>query len=165
MLLNIKRFLFFILFPFTLFGQTQIGLDIDGEAASDNSGWSVSLSSDGKVVAIGTIANSESNGVVNSGHVRVYDLSAVLSVQNNTFGAGFLVYPNPVNSVINIEIQEVTNGNWQLINPLGQIIKESNFEASELKIRVQDLNSGMYFLKITDSEINQSITKRIIVSD
>jgi len=45
----------------------QRGIDIDGEATSDQSGYSVSLSSDGTIVAIGSIANSE-----NSGHVRVY---------------------------------------------------------------------------------------------
>ena len=32
---------------------TQIGADIDGEAADDESGFSVSLSADGSIVAIG----------------------------------------------------------------------------------------------------------------
>jgi hypothetical protein len=49
---------------------TQVGADIDGEAANDQSGWSVSLSSDGTVVAIGATSNS-GNGS-SSGHVRVY---------------------------------------------------------------------------------------------
>ena len=49
---------------------TKIGDDIDGEAANDNSGHSVSLSSDGTIVAIGAIYNG-GNGS-NSGHVRVY---------------------------------------------------------------------------------------------
>ena len=49
---------------------TQIGSDIDGEAAGDNSGSSVSLSSDGKVVAIGAPSNSDKWG--GSGHVRIY---------------------------------------------------------------------------------------------
>jgi hypothetical protein len=48
----------------------QRGSDIDGEAAYDESGWSLSLSSDGSVVAIGAIGN-DGNGS-NSGHVRVY---------------------------------------------------------------------------------------------
>jgi hypothetical protein len=48
----------------------QQGADIDGEAAGDWSGCSVSLSSDGSVVAIGAIYN-EGNGV-DSGHVRIY---------------------------------------------------------------------------------------------
>ncbi len=49
---------------------TQIGSDIDGEAANDQSGYSVSLSADGSIVAIGAIAN-DGNGNW-SGHVRVY---------------------------------------------------------------------------------------------
>ena len=35
--------------------QTQLGSDIDGEAANDQSGYSVSLSSDGTRVAIGAL--------------------------------------------------------------------------------------------------------------
>jgi len=46
----------------------QVGLDIDGEAAGDQSGWSVSLSADGQRVAVGAIGN---NGF--TGHVRVYE--------------------------------------------------------------------------------------------
>src|SRR5690606_6344549 len=50
---------------------TQIGDDIDAEVAEDQNGWSVSLSSDGSIVAIGAPHN-DGNGS-NSGHVRVYE--------------------------------------------------------------------------------------------
>lgn len=55
-----------------LFAQdwTQIGADIDGEAAGDRSGSAVSLSSDGSIVAIG--ANENDGSGANAGHVRVY---------------------------------------------------------------------------------------------
>jgi hypothetical protein len=49
----------------------QRGDDIDGEAPSDNSGWSVSLSADGRVVAIGAPNNDNPSGS-NIGHVRIY---------------------------------------------------------------------------------------------
>ena len=49
---------------------TQKGFDIDGEAAEDLSGYSVSISSDGLTVAIGSYRN-------NSGHVRVYKIGGV----------------------------------------------------------------------------------------
>ena len=52
---------------------SQLGADIDGEAAGDYSGRSVSLSSDGTIVAIGAPYN-DGNGS-NSGHVRVYQYS------------------------------------------------------------------------------------------
>ena len=49
---------------------SQRGSDINGEATGDNSGHSVSLSSDGSVLAIGAPYNS--GAATNSGHVRVY---------------------------------------------------------------------------------------------
>ena len=49
----------------------QLGQDIDGETAGDQSGKSVSLSSDGNIVAIGAPRN-DGNGL-ESGHVRVYE--------------------------------------------------------------------------------------------
>ena len=54
--------------------QTQLGADIDGEATGDQSGWSVSLSSDGTTVAIGAAGN-DGNGNV-AGHVRIYEYSS-----------------------------------------------------------------------------------------
>ena len=50
----------------------QKGGDIDGEAADDYSGHSVSLSADGSIVAISAIFNDGINGET-SGHVRVYE--------------------------------------------------------------------------------------------
>lgn len=49
---------------------SQIGEDINGRAAGDRSGGSVSLSADGSVVAIGSIKGNGSN--LSSGHVRVF---------------------------------------------------------------------------------------------
>ena len=54
-----------------------IGADIDGEAADDWSGYSVSLSSDGTTVAIGAPYN-DANGS-DSGHVRIYAWNSTTS--------------------------------------------------------------------------------------
>jgi len=54
----------------TLQSWDQRGSDIDGEVAGDQSGYSVSLSSDGTILAIGGIFNDGSGS--NAGHVRVY---------------------------------------------------------------------------------------------
>ena len=53
----------------------QLGADIDGEADGDTSGWSVSLSADGTIVAIGATGNDENGS--NSGHVRVYQWDGI----------------------------------------------------------------------------------------
>ena len=65
----------------------QAGADIDGGTAGDQSGYSVSLSSDGSTVVIGAPYNGD-NGVSNSGLVKVYQLSpssstATLTITSN----------------------------------------------------------------------------------
>lgn len=66
-----KKLLLFILFPSIICAQVQIGQDIDGENAADNMGNKVSLSSDGSVLAVGAIRNSDNGN--NSGYVRVFE--------------------------------------------------------------------------------------------
>ncbi len=69
---------------------TQQGVDIDGEAANDNSGNSVSLSNDGLTVAIGAYGNS---GVgMAAGHVRVYKfISGVWTQQGVDIDGAFAI--------------------------------------------------------------------------
>ena len=74
--------------------QTQLGTDIDGEAANDQSGNSVALSSDGTRVAIGALLN-DGNGS-SAGHVRVYRFASASSAATPVptlplFGLGILV--------------------------------------------------------------------------
>lgn len=69
-----KTFILLCLLPVLSIAQTQIGMDIDGEAAGDRSGSSVSLSAEGNVVAIGAPLN-DGNGN-RAGHVRVYQYIA-----------------------------------------------------------------------------------------
>ena len=72
-----KKLLFFLLIPFLGFSQVQIGQDIDGEAADDWSGHSVSLSTNGKVLAIGDPHNSHGSGK-NSGQVETLKMYLVI---------------------------------------------------------------------------------------
>ena len=58
-------------------GWIQLGVDLDGEAFGDNSGWSVSLSSDGSRLAIGAVNNDDGS----DGHVRVYEWDGISWVQ------------------------------------------------------------------------------------
>ena len=74
--LGFKNLLFYAAFSLLLqvasyaqFGQ--LGPDLDGKAPNDQAGSSVSLSADGRRVAIGSPGNS-GNGY-RAGHVRIYD--------------------------------------------------------------------------------------------
>lgn len=76
---------------------SQLGSDIDGEAAGDNSGISVSLSSDGSILAIG--APNNDGTASNAGHTRVYEWSGSAWVQLGSDIDGEEVFDNSGRSV------------------------------------------------------------------
>ena len=102
---------------------SQIGSDIDGEAAGDHSGWSVSLSSDGTTVAIGA-PYSDGNGNY-AGHVRVYSIcfdTIQQQPQSNTFytvpgDAYFTVIHS--DTTANYQWQEDTGTGWSDLSDQG----------------------------------------------
>jgi cytoskeletal protein CcmA (bactofilin family) len=67
----------------------QLGLDIDGESPEDRSGYSVSINSDGTMVAIGAIYNKD--GGADSGYTRVYKYNGVATTIGGTLGVTGLV--------------------------------------------------------------------------
>ena len=71
------------------------------------------------------------------------------------------MFPNPAKNTLTLAsemegIQEV-----QIVNSLGQIVKEFSFETS-LTIDVKDLNNGIYFVKILS---DNPVTKKIVVKN
>ena len=59
-------------------GWNKLGQDIDGEASDDFSGGSVSLNSQGNIVAIGAFSND--GGGSNSGSTRIYEYDSINNV-------------------------------------------------------------------------------------
>lgn len=51
----------------------QLGLDIDGEAAGDSFGYATSLSSDGKILAVGAYSSESGYKYSATGHVRTFE--------------------------------------------------------------------------------------------
>ncbi len=135
----------------------QVGSDIDGEAAGDLSGFSVSLNADGSIVAIGAIANSD-NGAY-SGHTRVYDLNAVLSIEDNNL-LEVSIYPIPVKEVITLSHKNIDSKikHIEIYNSIGQRVMsmKHNLDA----INVSKLKTGTYFIKLY-TETGNSTTKFI----
>jgi hypothetical protein len=110
---------------------TQLGADIDGEAAGDNSGLDVSLNALGNIVAIG--AQTNAGGGASAGHVRVYKYDEVntqwsqlgsdidgaagyglgISLQLNAFGNRFVVGAAQANTFVGLaRVYEYSAGSW-----------------------------------------------------
>jgi len=138
----------------------QLGADIDGEAAGDLSGWSVSLSADGSRVVIGASLNA-GNGV-DAGHVRVYAVSTPVGGVENGFGTGLTVHPNPTSGPISIALgQQYSNLYVEVRDITGKQVATFYFGTAAQTIFEIEGASGIYFIDITSAE-GQSARLRIV---
>ena len=128
---------------------TQMGLSINGEAANDNSGFSVDISDDGSTVAIGAKAN-DGNGDF-SGHVRVFDLSSIiLSIPRYDLQNNISIFPIPSDESISLNgIGDDILAQFSIFDSRGKLIRS---EAETIgSIDISDLSMGIYYLRIESS--------------
>ena len=71
------------------------------------------------------------------------------------------VYPNPTNNKPFINTNSIKNGQWKLYSQLGQLIKQGKITQEKTEIYLQDVLSGVYFIKI-QNDTKSTITKKII---
>ena len=135
---------------------TQLGVDIYEETTNDNFGASLELSGDGTTLVVGA-SNNDDNGI-DSGHARVYDLTALLSVEESII-LGVNLYPNPATNQFAIRIpggQSLEKVN--IYNNLGQFIETSDTEI----IGTSHLTSGLYYVEVIMS--NGKATTKLIIN-
>ena len=147
----------------------QLGGDIDGEAANDHSGSSVSLSSDGTKLAIGASANDGSSGNGSqAGHVRVYSIVGNTAGVNSTaLEYNIQIYPNPTNDYLILDIPEEMIGqqySFVITNAAGQSMYSDFLNQAQLQINLKHFaSSGTHTLQIKDSGGNVVDTRVIIL--
>ena len=127
----------------------QKGGSLDGEAAGDQSGWSVSMP-DSITVAIGAFLNDETGA--NAGHVRVYSLDKTNSFEK-TFGNQLTVFPNPTKDKVTIELGHNYNEISVIIrNALGQEVMRTSFnKTNAFNLNIPDA-PGLYILELHSPE-------------
>ena len=88
-------------------------------------------------------------------------LQANLSI-NDVIDNNILVYPNPANKVINITSNNTYIYSFDLYNAIGELmLSKSDINSKVMSINRNELNSGIYISKITDTNGN-SVVRNII---
>ena len=129
---------------------TQVGQDIDGDVTGGWYGSSVSLSSDGSIVAIGAPENNGSNSLVDAGHVRVFT-TGISNVGVTKTKSEFTIYPNPTSKELRGKIESNRLGaKFIILNALGQELKKGELTSTMSSIDVSELPKGYYVLRIGD---------------
>ena len=86
---------------------------------------------------------------------EVEDACDLINVEENQLSE-LKIYPNPTNDTFNIS--GLKDGNIQIMDSQGRVVKEMNLEEGAYSI--SELTAGVYFVKITSN--TASVTKQII---
>ena len=72
--------------------------------------------------------------------------------------------PNPSKEFITINFQRNIEGIASVVNQLGEIILKVAVKGNTVQLNVQNLDSGVYFIKV-ESNWNNYPAKRVIIID
>ena len=85
-------------------------------------------------------------------------VSVCTGINKSTNEDQFLIYPNPNNGIINIEIENESY--IQVLDVLGKTVLESNLQKGNNTLNILHLSSGIYYFKIQQDGV--SVIKKII---
>ncbi|MEG0915796.1 MAG: S8/S53 family peptidase [Myroides sp.] len=109
-----------------------------------------------RVTHKGTLTNgSQKFSLIVSG------VGETVSVKEQQFD-NLVVYPNPVNDIVTLkaDLASIVGANTQIFDMSGKQVYENNDlfnNTNEASVNISFLNSGIYLLKLSNGEINQTI--------
>ena len=86
-----------------------------------------------------------------------FAITAASEISNNTEALSFNLYPNPVENMLNVSVNN-TKSTYKIYNMIGQEVKSGKLIQSE--IAVSNLGSGMYIFEINDGQ--KTMTKKFV---
>jgi hypothetical protein len=135
---------------------TQIGEKVNGEEEYNDFGKSVSLSSDGLIMAAGAPYNC-GNGI-NAGHVRVFEY---LTTGKGDFSKPEIsIYPNPTNGLFQVVSPNSKIERIVILDITGKTLIERMEPATKESFDLSELKKGVYFIRVQFD--NKVITSGIV---
>lgn len=95
--------------------------------------------------------------------VNVVPPSSPTGIQSNAINAAnFQVYPNPSNGTFKVELENATElSTIKVYNAIGKLVYETSATESSKEIKLDNMSSGVYFIRINSGSSNQ--TKKLII--
>lgn len=122
--------------------------------------WSTSSTSQNIVVNPTVTTNYSVTGTntlgCNSTAIITQSVSNCTSLNETQNNNGYIVYPNPTKSEFFVEVLNQSNEiyNVEIVDVLGKVLFKQNSELNNylMKFNIENLNKGIYFVKITNNE-------------
>lgn len=95
----------------------------------------------------------------NNGDVEFHSITISETAKNSDhYLPKISIYPNPAESYFVVE-NAVINDNLEIYNVVGKLIKSQTIHSANEKINLEELNRGVYFVRINDREAVRLIKK------
>ncbi len=88
-----------------------------------------------------------------------------VSLSEDIESIDFEIYPNPVHNILEVILPQAGNGKPDellIYNTLGRLIFQTSVDKARIYLPVENLVSGIYFVKRISYRLNRSIIKRLI---
>jgi outer membrane protein assembly factor BamB len=104
-------------------------------------------------VYIDNIKISASTGTSrNAGDVVINEMATSRTSIEDEINDGLLVYPNPANDVLNIELGIEENSTLRIFNVTGQLLRTEVLSSDKTQITIDDLKPGLYLIQINNGD-------------
>ncbi|USQ04182.1 T9SS type A sorting domain-containing protein [Aquirufa antheringensis] len=97
--------------------------------------------------------NTGINGIVAQGVQQPYVISIVLGIEHNSIQLYFTVYPNPTINFLTLNLgnADLSTLSFQLYDLSGKLIESRKIVSNTETIRMENLPSALYFLRVTNN--------------
>jgi hypothetical protein len=150
-----------------IFGNLFIGTDV-GVLASKDEGinWSVLGENMPSAVVSDLFIHENSQFLYAATFGRStykIDISGnILNSNENIFASEVKVFPNPASDIATIFLKNSSKSTSIMVyDVMGRIVKKQLFDNGQMNLSVEDLQAGVYYLKI--SQAQEQTTKKLIV--
>lgn len=111
-----------------------------------------------------TVTTLDSNGCSSTDDV-VIDFQICPSTNDLGFSDGFIVYPNPVCSSdeLQIESKSISGLDVEIVSSLGKLVYSCKDQIAPFKISLEGFSSGVYFLKISEKDSGKYFNSKLVV--
>lgn len=127
---------------------------VQAQQATTASGGNASGSGGSVAYSVGQVVYTTATGTTGSvaqGVQQPFEISIVLGIEEHQISLNIQAYPNPTSNFLSLNIGDYdpTNLSFQLFDLTGKLIESNKITKSIETIRMENLSSGSYFLKVT----------------
>lgn len=135
------------------FGLTTV----QAQQAPNASGGDASGSGGSVAYSVGQVVYSTQTGTTGSiiqGVQQPYEISVVLGLEDHQISLNMQAYPNPTTDFLTLNIgdNDVSNLSFQLFDLTGKLIESKKITNTIETIRMENLSSAIYFLKVSKNQ-------------